>query len=99
MPAAQDALTGGTTEGRRILSDDSSVYALQVVRQVNYGPLESKRYFVSGDGGRGAIFNKITEGDLIETNFEKLNACKNSKCDSHNKFFEFEFCDGSHISL
>ncbi|KFY87762.1 hypothetical protein V500_06788 [Pseudogymnoascus sp. VKM F-4518 (FW-2643)] len=89
MPAAQDASTGGVTEGRRILSDDSSVYAVQVVRQVNYGPLESKRYFVSGDGERGTTFHEITEGDLIEANFEKLNSYKNFKCDTHNKFFEF----------
>jgi hypothetical protein len=74
MPAAQEASTDGTTEGKRILSDDSSTYAIQVVRQVNYGPLESKRYFVSGDGGRGTNFCEITEGDLIEANFEKLNA-------------------------
>ncbi|OBT57455.1 hypothetical protein VE04_02296 [Pseudogymnoascus sp. 24MN13] len=70
----QEASTDGTTEGKRILSDDSSTYAIQVVRQVNYGPLESKRYFVSGDGGRGTNFCEITEEDLIEANFEKLNA-------------------------
>lgn len=74
MPAAQDASTGGTIEGRSILSVDSSAYAVQVVQQVNYGPLESKRYFVSGDGGRGTNFYEITEGDLIQANFEKLNA-------------------------
>ncbi|OBT67082.1 hypothetical protein VE03_04487 [Pseudogymnoascus sp. 23342-1-I1] len=74
MPAVQEVATGGTTEGRSILSDDSSAYAVQVVQQVNYGPLESKRYFVSGDGGRGTAFHEITEGDLIEANFEKLNA-------------------------
>ncbi|KFY48721.1 hypothetical protein V495_01088 [Pseudogymnoascus sp. VKM F-4514 (FW-929)] len=89
MPAAQEASTDGSTEGRIILSEDSSAYAVQVVRQVNYGALESKRYFVSGDGGIGTNFYEITEGDLIEANFEKLNAYKNFKCDIHNKFFEF----------
>ena len=74
MPAAQEASIGGTTEGKRILSDDSSAYAVQVVQQVNYGPLESKRYFISGDGERGTDFYEITEADLIEANFEKLNA-------------------------
>ncbi|KAL5352303.1 hypothetical protein ACLOAV_002250 [Pseudogymnoascus australis] len=89
MPASQDASTVGTIEGKSILSDDSSTYAIQVVQQVNYGPLESKRYFISGDGGRGTNFYEVTEGDLIQANFEKLNAYKNFKCDSHNKFFEF----------
>lgn len=74
MPAAQEAPTSGTTEGKRILSDDSSAYAVQVVQQVNYGPLESKRYFVSGDGESRTNFYEIMEGDLIEANFEKLNS-------------------------
>lgn len=48
-------------------------FAVQLVRQVNYGPLESKRYFVpngSNDGG----FVEISENDLIQANFQKLNA-------------------------
>lgn len=48
-------------------------FAVQLVRQVNYGPLESKRYFVpngSNDGG----FSEISENDLIQANFQKLNA-------------------------
>lgn len=48
-------------------------FAVQLVRQVNYGPLESKRYFVpngSNDGG----FIEISEDDLIQANFQKLNA-------------------------
>ncbi|KAI9159076.1 hypothetical protein HJFPF1_07084 [Paramyrothecium foliicola] len=40
-------------------------FAVQLVRQVNYGPLESKRYFIpSGDG-----FVEISEKDLIRANF------------------------------
>lgn len=48
-------------------------FAVQLVRQVNYGPLESKRYFVpngSNDGG----FLEISENDLVQANFQKLNA-------------------------
>lgn len=48
-------------------------FAVQLVRQVNYGPLESKRYFIpssSSDGG----FLEISENDLIQANFQKLNA-------------------------
>lgn len=74
LPAAQEASTGETTEGRAILSDDSSAYVVQVVRQVNFGALESKRYFVFGDSAGVSNFYEITEGDLIEANFEKLNA-------------------------
>ncbi|KAL1864014.1 hypothetical protein Daus18300_007979 [Diaporthe australafricana] len=60
-------------------------FAVQLVRQVNFGPLESKRYFVPTEGDK---FIEISESDLIQANFQKLNSYKNYKCDSHNKFFE-----------
>lgn len=44
-------------------------FAVQVVKQVNYGPLESKRYFVQIDNK----FVEVAEEWLIEANFEKLN--------------------------
>ena len=47
-------------------------YAIQLVKQVNYGPLESKRYFVPLDDV--AEFKEITERDLIEANFAKVNS-------------------------
>jgi hypothetical protein len=43
--------------------------AIQVVKQVNYGPLESKRYFVQHNGD----FTEVTEQWLLDANFEKLN--------------------------
>lgn len=49
-------------------------FAIQLVQQVNYGPLESKRYFVPVEGSE-AEFVEIREQDLIQANFQKLNAC------------------------
>ncbi|KAI8940456.1 hypothetical protein NX059_004142 [Plenodomus lindquistii] len=48
-----------------------ATFAIQVVNQTNYGPLDSKRYFVTSgtDGG----FVEVTEQWLIDANFEKLN--------------------------
>lgn len=48
-------------------------FAIQLVQQVNYGPLESKRYFVPVEGNE-AEFIEIREQDLIQANFQKLNA-------------------------
>ncbi|KIW36243.1 uncharacterized protein PV06_11464 [Exophiala oligosperma] len=62
-------------------------YAIQLVRQVNYGPLEAKRYFVS-EGASDNSFVEVDEDELIRANFQKLNTYKNFKCDAHNKFFE-----------
>ncbi|TGO51704.1 hypothetical protein BOTNAR_0346g00020 [Botryotinia narcissicola] len=62
-------------------------YAIQFVRQVNYGPLESKRYFIPDETSSGD-FIEITEQHLIQANYQKLNSYKNFKCTSHNKFFE-----------
>jgi len=78
--------------------------AIQVVKQVNYGPLESKRYFAQTADG----FVEVNEQWLVGANFEKLNTyvirdpevlcrgkkadggCrfKNYKCGTHNRFFE-----------
>lgn len=48
-------------------------FAIQLVRQVNYGPLESKRYFIPHTDTED-IFNEVVEDDLIQANFQKLNA-------------------------
>ncbi|KAH8168998.1 MFS multidrug transporter [Sarocladium implicatum] len=62
-------------------------FAIQIVRQVNYGPLESKRYFIPTDS-TNSEFVEVTEYDLIQANFQKLNSYKNWKCTEHDKFFE-----------
>ncbi|KAF2792874.1 hypothetical protein K505DRAFT_350319 [Melanomma pulvis-pyrius CBS 109.77] len=75
-------------------SDDAATithppYVVQIVKQVNFGPLESKRYFALNASGSGdEAFVEVLEKWLIDANFQKLNTFKNFKCDSHNKFFE-----------
>lgn len=44
--------------------------ATQVVKQVNFGPLESKRYFAQVKNGK---FVEATEQWLVNANFQKLN--------------------------
>ena len=70
-----------TPEIPELGSDDSAIpsvegkpYAIQLVRQVNYGPLESKRYFVPKEEGQGYV--EVTEDDLVGANFQKLNSWK-----------------------
>ncbi|KAH6623082.1 S-adenosyl-L-methionine-dependent methyltransferase [Chaetomium tenue] len=48
-------------------------YAIQLVRQVNFGPLESKRYFIPAEGNENE-FAEVVEDDLIQANFKKLNS-------------------------
>ncbi|QDS70118.1 hypothetical protein FKW77_005327 [Venturia effusa] len=65
-------------------------FVIQLVQQVNHGPLESKRYFMADRNNQvfPNFFVEITEADLVEANYMKLNAYKNYKCTHHNKFFE-----------
>jgi hypothetical protein len=49
------------------------LFVVQLVRQVNYGPLESKRYFVSNADTSDA-FIEVTEQWLVENNLQKLNS-------------------------
>jgi hypothetical protein len=51
---------------------NSAPYAVQLVRQVNYGPQESIRYFVPAKNG--SDLTETTEDSLVESNFEKLNS-------------------------
>ena len=53
--------------------DNPSV--IQLVRQINYGALESKRYFVAVEAKNAEQpFIEVTDADLIEANYQKLNA-------------------------
>ncbi|KAJ5742586.1 uncharacterized protein N7511_011336 [Penicillium nucicola] len=76
-------------------SKNLPAFAVQLVQQVNYGALESKRYFIPSPSictpaadRVGIEFVEVTEQDLITGNFQKLNSYKNFKCTTHNKFFE-----------
>ena len=51
----------------------SPLYAIQLVSQINFGPLESKRYFIPSNAME-STYNEITESDLIKANFQKLNS-------------------------
>lgn len=55
------------------LANIKPTYAVQLVRQVNYGPLESKRYFIPTDEACDS-FREITEDHLVQANFQKLNS-------------------------
>ncbi|KAK4068683.1 hypothetical protein Purlil1_13730 [Purpureocillium lilacinum] len=70
-----------------VSGDIAAPFAIQLVRQVNFGPLESKRYFIPCTDAV-AVFDEVNEDALIQANFQKLNTYKNYKCDNHNKFFE-----------
>lgn len=56
--------------------DNPPPYAVQFVRQVNFGAIEAKRYFIPHPetNGNQAEFVEITEQDLIAGNFQKLNS-------------------------
>ncbi|KAK0388375.1 hypothetical protein NLU13_4620 [Sarocladium strictum] len=73
-------------------------YAIQLVRQVNFGPLETIRYFVPTGEDAGA-FVEISGQDLIQANFQKVNTYKNYKCLVHNKFFEVNVYQKDPVNL
>ncbi|KAF2963867.1 hypothetical protein GQX73_g9698 [Xylaria multiplex] len=75
---------GVPANGSSLVSD--AKYAVQLVRQVNYGPQESIRYFIPV--GNNAAFLEVSEDALLSANFQKLNSFKNFRCEEHNKFFE-----------
>lgn len=54
------------------LTQLSPPHVVQLVRQVNYGPFESKRYFIPTDGTE-SDFAEVIENDLIQANFQKVN--------------------------
>ncbi|KAH7251377.1 hypothetical protein BKA59DRAFT_524613 [Fusarium tricinctum] len=74
-------------EGDVNMSNAAPTFAAQLVRQVNFGPLESKNYLIPTDTTETGFF-EITEGDLIQANFQKVNTYKNYRRRGHNKFFE-----------
>ncbi|KAF1976090.1 hypothetical protein BU23DRAFT_431957, partial [Bimuria novae-zelandiae CBS 107.79] len=77
--------TSAVTDGTPSTTVNSASYAVQLVREKNFGPQESVRYFVPT---AGSDFVETSEDSLIEANIEKLNSFKNFKCSSHDKFFE-----------
>jgi hypothetical protein len=63
-----------TNEGNKLAGLDYP-YVIQLVKQINYGSLESKRYFALAKAGNAdQAFVEGTEADLIEANYEELNS-------------------------
>ncbi|KAJ4245736.1 hypothetical protein NW762_013860 [Fusarium torreyae] len=81
------SLVKNNDKASRDFSQVAPSYAVQLVKQANHGPLESKRYFIPTDSTE-VDFVEVTEDDLIQANFQKVNTYKNFKCQTHNKFFE-----------
>ena len=50
-----------------------SCFVIQVVLQVNYGPIEWKKYFAKAEDFTSP-FRQVSEGDLIAANYMKLNS-------------------------
>lgn len=67
------ASNGDGQNGKTDLAALKPKYVVQLVRQVNYGPLESTRYFAHVEG-QDEAFVEVTESDLIKANFQKLNS-------------------------
>ncbi|KAF4535198.1 MFS multidrug transporter [Lasiodiplodia theobromae] len=85
----REATAQSTGEQGDKLANLGYPHVIQLVKQVNYGPLESRRYFAVAKGNdEEEAFVEVTESDLIAANYKKLNAYKNFKCSTHNKFFE-----------
>eukprot|EP01053_Blabericola_migrator_P009397 Blabericola_migrator_1__9396@NODE_5073_length_882_cov_216_202454_g3211_i0_p1_GENE_NODE_5073_length_882_cov_216_202454_g3211_i0NODE_5073_length_882_cov_216_202454_g3211_i0_p1_ORF_typecomplete_len149_score16_76_NODE_5073_length_882_cov_216_202454_g3211_i036449 len=77
---------GGPVEMAK-LQDVQSPFVVQLVRQVNFGPVESKRYFACIDQALKR-FVEVPEEELRLSKLTKINTFKNYKCASHNRFFE-----------
>jgi hypothetical protein len=48
--------------GANVISEMNPSYVVQIVRQVNYGPLESKRCFIAVREKADEPFLEVTEG-------------------------------------
>jgi len=74
-------------------SPEQYPYVIQFVKQVNYGPVESKQFFApaaptNASGSERKRYIELSEEDLIAANFVKVNTYKNFRCSDHNRFFE-----------
>jgi hypothetical protein len=76
-------------------SADEYPYIIQFVKQVSYGPVESRQFFapasstnISTPTPESKPYIELSEEALIAANFTKVNTYKNFKCTDHNRFFE-----------
>lgn len=55
--------------------DSTSTYVIQATRQINYGALEWRRYFVTVTKlGGTSTFHEVKEQDIIDANYTKVNS-------------------------
>ncbi|KAJ7279469.1 hypothetical protein C8J57DRAFT_1502119 [Mycena rebaudengoi] len=79
----------GKSSLARTTSRDTSAYAIQLVTQVNYGPILSKKFFATAAlAGGDEPFVEITEAQMLELNLRKENTYKNFRSKEENKFYE-----------
>ncbi|KAJ5958184.1 uncharacterized protein N7479_005334 [Penicillium vulpinum] len=79
-------LTGSTNPSEASL-------CVQLVSQVNSGSVDSVRYFVAGD--KHGNFEEISEDDVLDANFVKINECKSFICTKHNRVFDLNLYEPS----
>lgn len=85
----------------RILSAQGT-FVVQLVRQINYGPIESTRYFVEDPTAPRTIqphYIELMEKDLLEANYTKVNSYKNYRCTDHDRFFEMNLYQKDPVNL
>lgn len=78
MTWSANSQSSPVTDSESYFRDPNNVpeFAIQCVQQVNYGPVEAKRYFIPDPASftsREGRFLEVSEKDLIFGNFQKLN--------------------------
>ncbi|KAJ6632279.1 hypothetical protein B0H10DRAFT_2206657 [Mycena sp. CBHHK59/15] len=73
----------------RTTERDISQFAIQLVTQVNYGPIVSKQYFATAAlVGGDEPFTELTEAQMVDLNLKKANVYKNFRSIADNRFYE-----------
>ncbi|KAK7729438.1 hypothetical protein SLS57_001923 [Botryosphaeria dothidea] len=62
-------------------------HVIQLVKQINFGALESVRYFAATGGkGEEEAFHEVEEADLIAANYQKVNTSVTAKMNRNLEF-------------
>ncbi|KAI5866332.1 hypothetical protein GGS23DRAFT_594460 [Durotheca rogersii] len=74
-------------------------FVVQVARGAQHaGPPQSDRFFARAEG-KGKPFVEVTEKDLAEANYQKINAFKKFQCSDHDEFFTVNLYLDNPLSL
>lgn len=69
------------------LSNMDHPHVIQLVKQINFGALESVRYFAATGGkGEEEAFHEVEEADLIAANYQKVNTSVTAKMNRNLEF-------------